>query len=107
MWRRRLTARSAVALGCIALVAAGAGVAVALTRDQRLCTLIGGMTGVTVHLGDADLRDTDRARVCVEGRCNRLGRQVAGVLSRSRRRAREWCSWCSCSSAMASGLICG
>jgi hypothetical protein len=80
MWRRWLTARRAVVLGCIALVAAGAGVAFAVASDEKLCTLVGGMTGVTVQLPDGDPRDAGRTTVCVEGHCRRVTRQVAGAL---------------------------
>ena len=80
MWRRRLTVRRAVALGYVAFVVAGAGVAFAVTRDEKVCTLIGGLTGVTVHLPEGDRRDADRTTVCVEGRCRRVPRQAAGAL---------------------------
>ena len=53
----------------IAVLAAGAGAALALTRDEPLCTLIGGSDGVWVHLTAADRRDLKRATVCVDGRC--------------------------------------
>ena len=47
---------------------------------EEFCTLIGGMTGVTVHLSAADAHGADRATACVEGRCNKLRNEVVGVL---------------------------
>jgi hypothetical protein len=67
-----------VALACVALAAAGAGIAFAVSRDGRVCTTIGGTDGVTVELA-GEHRRADRVTVCAAGRCNRLDRRATAV----------------------------
>jgi hypothetical protein len=74
----RLGRKRLVALACVALAAAGAGLAFALSRDGRFCTLIGGTDGVTVELA-GEHRRADRVTVCAAGRCNRLDRRATAM----------------------------
>jgi hypothetical protein len=76
--RSRLRATRAV-VGGIAVLAAGAGAAFALTRDEKACTLIGSSNEVTVRLIAADRRELKRATVCVDGRCTRWLRGTSDV----------------------------
>jgi hypothetical protein len=90
-----------------AVVAAGAGVAFALTRDEeKLCPLAGGMTGVVVRPTAADVRDTTRATVCVEGRCTRMQRRASGAIFPVKASGRGACGCCSCLNATANRLTC-
>jgi hypothetical protein len=74
----RLGRKRLVALACVALAAAGAGIAFAVSRDGRICTLIGGTNGVTVELA-GEHRRADRVTVCAAGRCSRLDRRATAV----------------------------
>jgi hypothetical protein len=67
-----------LALACVALAAVRAGIAFAVSRDEQMCTLIGGIDGVTVELG-AEHRRADRVTACVAGRCNQLDRRASAV----------------------------
>jgi len=74
----RLGRKRLLALACVALAAAGAGIAFAVSRDVLICTLIAGTNGVTIELA-GEHRRADRVTVCAAGRCNRLDRRATAV----------------------------
>jgi hypothetical protein len=56
------------------------GVAFAATReDSKICTLIGGITGVTVDLAPEHRPDAGRVTVCAGGDCRRLRRGAVAI----------------------------
>jgi hypothetical protein len=67
-----------IALAAAAVIAAGAGVAFALLRDEQPCTLIGAVTEVSVELS-AEHRRADRVTVCAGGRCGELRREATAA----------------------------